>query len=213
MREVINNTISAEEEREWMIWWSRRPQADSETMQQYSAAQRVVMSEFAKLRAAGASPASEDAQHLLVQWIANLTHFRARELMLEMMNWNTPLTRKWLTVGDRVIEKTATPGDSTSESIWHFFGATFKASSLGSSLDKLLEEVRTAGLGDTPQQSDAFAQRFLGLCHDYDLGNPVVYVRWRCAMGTLSDTGERIDLAPADRAAWDYLAECLSRSH
>jgi len=40
-REVINETISPDEERAWMTWWANRPREEVEVMQQYAAAQRV----------------------------------------------------------------------------------------------------------------------------------------------------------------------------
>src|SRR6185437_2287268 len=123
-REVINATISPDEERTWLSWWASRPREEIEVMQQYAAAQRVLLEQFAALQAAGASPASPEVQRLVPKWHENLSRYGGRSRILEMMAWNTPLTRKWLRVGERVISRTV--GDhqkGRNGSIWPFLRA------------------------------------------------------------------------------------------
>ena len=43
-----------------MTWWANRPREEVEVMQQYAAAQRVLLEQFAALQAAGASPTSPE---------------------------------------------------------------------------------------------------------------------------------------------------------
>lgn len=210
-REAINELIGAEEERIWMTWWAKRPPGHVEALQRYSAAQMTVMEDLAKQLAKGTDAAAEEVQALLRQWVGNLTCYQARGMMLDMMRWNTPLTRKWLTVGERVMERRMAATDHASHPhIWRFLRAAFKASPMGNRQAALLDEARAfaaAGMAPTTAEAISLAARFRHLCHEFELGDPVVYARWTCGMGMALETGERVDLEPASRAAWDFLAD------
>lgn len=213
-REVINESISPDEERAWMTWWAKRPREDIEVMQQYAAAQRALLEQFAALQAAGASPASPEVQRLTPKWQENLSHYGGRSRILEMMAWNAPLTRKWLRVGERVISQTVGDQKGRNGSIWAFLRSALKASPLGRASEALLAETRslvTSGVGPEAPQGLALAKRLRELSRQYDLGDPAAFGRWCCAMGTLSEAGESVDLDPADRAAWEYLIQASER--
>jgi MerR family transcriptional regulator, thiopeptide resistance regulator len=206
-REVINESIGAEEERAWMTWWAKRPEDQVQSMQQYSLAQRAVLAELAKLQACGAEVTSPDAQRLADQWAANLTQYRVREFLLEALTWNAPLTRKWLDVGEQIATRTLGLEGATPTL---FLRSAFKASPAGRALETLLDEARVllkAKVSPASTQAAALWQRLADLCRQCDLGAPDIYARWTCAMGSLSDKGERAELIRADREAWDYLLE------
>lgn len=210
-REVINETISPDEERAWMTWWANRPREEVEVMQQYAAAQRALLEQFAALQAAGASPTSPEVQRLAPKWHENLSRYGGRSRVLEMMAWNAPLTRKWLRVGERVISRTV--GDNQkgrNGSIWQFLRSALKASPLGRASEALLAEARAqvaAGVAPQAPQAIALAERLQELSAQYELGDPAAYGRWCCAMGTISESGESVDLEPAEQAAWEYLIQ------
>lgn len=213
-REVINATISPDEERTWLTWWASRPREEIEVMQQYAAAQRVLLEQFAALQAAGASPASPEVQRLVPKWHENLSRYGGRSRILEMMAWNTPLTRKWLRVGERVISRTVGDQQKGNGSIWPFLRSALKASPLARASEALLAEARSlvrSGAAPAAAQGIALARRLRELSRQHDLGDPAAYGRWCCAMGTLSESGESVDLEPADRAAWEYLIQASER--
>ena len=62
-REVIHESISADEQRAWMTWWGRQPAKDVQRMQQYALAQRALLTEFAR---AGYRP-TRDYPYVAVQ--------------------------------------------------------------------------------------------------------------------------------------------------
>src|SRR5262249_3307922 len=105
-REVINETIGAEEERAWMTWWAKRPQQEVTSMHQYAASQRAVLTELARLQAAGAEVSSPEVQQLVGQFMANLQRYGVRESLVDALSWNAGLTRKWLAIGERVTART-----------------------------------------------------------------------------------------------------------
>ena len=206
-REVINESIGAEEERAWMTWWAKRPEGQAQSMQQHALAQRAVLAELAKLEASGAGVASPDVQRLADQWIANLTQYRVREHLLEALTWNASLTRKLLDVGERITTRTLGVDSTT---LMLFLRSAIKAGSLGRAQDTLLDEARgllKAKVSPTSAEAAALRQRLEDLCRQYNLGEADIYARWTCAMGTILDTGEHAELDRADRVAWDYLLE------
>ncbi|HEX5462584.1 MAG TPA: MerR family transcriptional regulator [Steroidobacteraceae bacterium] len=208
-REAINETVSAEEERAWLTWWSRRPAEETEQMQQYALSQRSVLAELARLSAEGASPTSPEAQALAQRWSGNLTRYNVRSRLLDALAWNATVTRKWLRVGERITARTAAgQWKDPCRNIWQFLHAALKASPLGRASAALLaeaQELATGGAAARASEAASLASRFDELARRYELGDPVVYARWCRAMGSLSDTGEWVDLAPTERAAWDYL--------
>lgn len=206
-REVINESIGAEEERAWMTWWSKRPEGEAQSMQQHSLAARALLAELAKLQAAGADASCREVQQVAGQWNTNLTRYRVRELLLEALTWNAALTRKWLDVGERVTSRALGHESAT---VMLLLRSAFKAGPPGRALDTLLDgarALRKAKISPTSTRAAALWQRLEALCRQHDLGDPEIYARWTCAMGTLTDTGERVDLGSADREAWDYLLE------
>jgi MerR family transcriptional regulator, thiopeptide resistance regulator len=206
-REVINESIGAEEERAWMTWWAKRPEGEAQSMQQYALAQRALIAELAKLQASGAEVASREVQRLADQWTANLGQYRVRQHLLEAITWNAALTRKWLDVGERI---TARALGYKSTDFWLFLRSALKAGPLGRALDTLLGDARSlvnAKIPPMSPQAAALLERLDDLCRQYDLGDPDIYARWTHAMGTISDRGERAGLDPADLEAWGYLVE------
>lgn len=214
-REVINETVSPDEERAWMTWWASRPREEVEVMRQYAAAQRALLEQFAALQAAGASPTSPEVQCLTPMWHENLSRYGGRARILEMMAWNAPLTRKWLRVGEQVISRTlGGDHDGGNESLWRFLRAALKASALGRACEALLSEARArVAAGESPRQPAGFAlaERLRELSRQYELGDPVTYGRWCCTMGSLSESAEPVALEPADQAAWEYLIQACQR--
>lgn len=213
-REVINETISPDEERAWMTWWANRPREETELVRRYAAAQRALLEQFAALQAAGASPTSPEVQRFTPKWHENLSRYGGRTRILEMMAWNAPLTRKWLRVGERVISRTVGGDQQGNGSVWQFLRSALKASPLGRACEGLLAEARslvTAGVSPETPQGLALAKRLQELSGQYDLGDPADYGRWCCAMGTISESGESVDLNPADQAAWGYLIQASER--
>jgi hypothetical protein len=167
------------------------------------------MAELAKLQAAGAAPTSIEVQNLVLQWVANLDRYGAREVMLEAIDWNMMLTRKSLRVGERLtthVVDSRVRLDGTD--VWQFLRSAWKVSPLGKEQEALLSEARSlaqAGTLPATHQGGALARRLRDLCQRYQLGDPLGYARWSCGLGTPSDTGEHVDLQPADQTAWKYL--------
>jgi hypothetical protein len=216
-REAINETVSAEEERAWLTWWSKRPAEETEQMQQYALLQRSVLAELAKLSADGASPASPEAQTLVRRWNENLTRYNVRSRLLDALTWNATVTRKWLRVGERITARTLAPRQKpSSPDVWQFLHQASKLSPLGQAFEALLTEARelvSSGVAPAAPEAASLARRLEGFARQHGLGDLVQYARWYRAMGTLSepregaDSREGTDSASTERAACDYLIE------
>jgi MerR family transcriptional regulator, thiopeptide resistance regulator len=209
-RRVMNEQVSAEEERAWATWWSQRPEPWVKAMREYSLAQAAVWSELRRLQAAGATATAMDVQRIVKEFTANLLRYGTREYMLEMFTWNAEIARKIVGVGERVTaEKVAAQQPAPGPDVFQFFRMAVRASPRGNSENALLQEARSlvaAGMAPDSAQSKALAQRFAAFCTKYELGDPVIYARWACAMGmTASQSGELSALSDEGLGAWRLL--------
>jgi len=57
-RELVNEVITPEEEREYVTWWATRPSEEAKAMQAFSEAQQPLFRALEALRVTGADPAS-----------------------------------------------------------------------------------------------------------------------------------------------------------
>jgi hypothetical protein len=121
------------------------------------------------------------------------------------------LTRKWLTIGERVSSRTdGSQQQAQPQSVWAYFRAAMKASPGGQAVAALLQETRdavAANAGVTSPQVTGLIKRLEEMCREYDLGDPGLYARWMFHMGTVSDAGQRVESQLEDRAAWKLLTE------
>jgi MerR family transcriptional regulator, thiopeptide resistance regulator len=211
-REVINESITPEEERAWATWWANRPRHETQEMQDYATEQRTLLGALVKLQSASVDVNSPEVQLLAERWSANLSRYHVRERMLKALTWNASLTRKWLNVGERITARTVAPPESHSHGsdLWQYLRAALKASPLGRAIDALIADAKSLLAKQVPADAPAakaLAVRLDEICQQYWLGESTTYVRWSCSLGTISESGQTAELDPIERAAWEFLID------
>jgi hypothetical protein len=70
-------------------------------MKTFSEAQRSLFGALEALRTKGADPASPKVQMLIDRHRELMTEYRVREQLVDLMQWNPALTRKYIAVGEQ----------------------------------------------------------------------------------------------------------------
>ena len=210
-RDLVNESIDPQEERQYLTWWAHRPRAEAEAMRAYSDAQRTLFDSLQGLRERGAEPGSEEVQALMTQHNALMLRYRVRENLVALMEWNPTVTRKFMRVGARARQQAETgAGKARDPSLEEYFIAAVGASQWGRASRDLVVEARellAQKLPPSSKQALALAARLRTVCRRYDLGDPAIYA---LATGHIAKTrrgGELAALNEQERAGWRYLAD------
>lgn len=208
MREAINKSISAEEERAWITWWSQRPPELVRTMQEFSARQSALMAEVARLQVSGVDPASAEAHRAAQQWSDNMTRYDIRRVLVDLMSWDPVLTRKWVNLGARV---TVDATNTDQADVMKYLRSAVATSPMGQTLSALLEDVKILVASNEPTdgpQAAATARRLEHVCREYELGDALTYAKCTLCMRGRFDPEEDVD--PDERAAWLFLIDACA---
>ena len=98
MRELINERITPEEERAWVTWWAQHPE-DVTNEKALREDARGLLTEVQALAESGANPESPEAQQLVDRHRALLLRHDVARRRVRLLEWNAPLTRKWMSFG------------------------------------------------------------------------------------------------------------------
>ena len=216
-RELINEILTPEEEREWMTHTANLPKQEIDEAREHLVSASVIVRAMVRLMNEGATPDNEAVQKLLVQNNQLMLRYRLRERLITRGGWNESVTRKVHTLGMRLVMKTAMPADGSipEGKVMDFCCQARQASKWGRALDQIAAEAvalteRSAGAQSRAAQ--ALAERFIGVCEDYSLGDPMLYGRWFVEFGRTLSGNAWVPVDERSRGAWALLVEAVEAS-
>jgi hypothetical protein len=216
LRELINEAIKPEEEREYLSWWATRPSEAAKSMQAFSEEQRPLFLALEKLRVKGADPASPKVQAILDQHRELMLKHGVREQIVALMEWNPALTRKWMAVGERYRDQALAgepeAGGFFGPVFYRFFIAATRASKPAQAVKPILDEAESLikqNLAPTSKEGQELAKRLKSVCRRFRLGDPAIYALSTAFMVKTERRGERTALDAAQQAPYRFLAEAV----
>jgi DNA-binding transcriptional MerR regulator len=208
-RELVNETITPDEERAVMTWIASRPPNEMKAMSESGPAGLAVLKSIRDLQQNNVDPAAPEAQALVARENELAVQHELRNFSASMFEWNGPLAEKWMQVGERVAWSRNASGSVTpAGDLVAYFRAARAASPWHRALGPIANEA--AELADKKAKpSAASAQALVGrvrqICADHTLGDPLVYVRNARAM---QFRWPAEDIA-RKRAGWTFLAKAI----
>lgn len=203
-RELINQHITPEQERDWLTYWAQRP-ADAATGQALTAAARPMMEELLRLMRAGAAPDSPEVQDLVTRTTQHWLKSGMRERQLEQLAWNADVTRAWFRLGGKLIARSVVPDDpAEADQLQEYILTARRESAPARAFRPLAGEAGRMRIGNIAVKSAEareLAQRYAEFCREHDLGDPGVHSRWIAAFGEFDDE---------TRANFEYLARVVN---
>jgi DNA-binding transcriptional MerR regulator len=207
-RELVNETITPDEERAVTTWITSRPPNEMKAMSESAPAGRALLKSIQDLQQNNVDPAAPEAQALVVRENELAVQYGLRNFSASMFEWNGPLAEKWMQVGERAAWGAKSSGSATPEDLVAYFRAARAASPWHRALGPIVDEA--AELADKKAQpsagpAQALAGRLRQICADYALGDPLGYVRNARAMQfrwPAEDVARK-------RAGWAFLADAL----
>jgi hypothetical protein len=216
-RELINEILTPEEEREWMTHTANLPKQELDDAREHLVSASVIVRAMVRLMNEGATPDSDAVQKLLLQNNRLMLKYRLRERLITRGNWNESVTRKVHTLGMRLVMKTAMPpeGGVPEGKVMDFCCQARQASKWGQALDAIAAEAlelteRNSGAQSTAAQ--ALAERYIEVCEDNSLGDPVLYGRWFIEFGRTLAGNAWVPVDERSRRAWTMLVEAVEAS-
>jgi len=218
-RELVNETITPEQEREYMTYWATRPTEAATAMREFGERQRVLFTKLEALRVKGADPASPRVQAIMDRHRALMTETGVRKQIVELMEWNPTITRKFISVGERVRnrilneEKALT--DPSGKSLFGFFITALRASEPGRAFQQILDGAAALleqKVAATSVDGQKLARRLKSLCRRFELGDPMVFVLSTAYIAKTEHDGEWHDLTASEQAPHRFLADALRGS-
>jgi DNA-binding transcriptional MerR regulator len=215
-RELVNEVITPEEEREYVTWWAKRPNKEAKSMQAFSEAQQVLFRALETLRVKAADPASPKVQAIMDRHRELMTKHRVREQLVELMEWNPAVARKYIRVGERfrtrIMAEEKTLSDPSGKSLFGFFVAALGASKAGQAFREVLEETRSLCKQKLPPTSEPALQlgrRLKSLCRRFKLGDPAAFALSTAFVARTERDGEWHELDADQQVPYRFLAEAV----
>ena len=212
-RELINEMLTPEEEREWMTYTAHLPKEELEEAREHMVSTRAITQALVRHMNEGAAPESEAVQKLMLQSNQLMLRYRHRERLVTRGNWNEEVTRKVHALGMRLVLKMATAESGVSESeVFNFCCLARKASKWGKALDEISADAVALDGRNASAQSGAvqgLAQRYAAICRDYSLGDPVLYGRWYIEFGRMLAGNAWVPVDERHRKAWTLLIDAV----
>lgn len=202
IRELINQHITPEQEREWLTYWAQRgPEAALSSEQQRTAFKQIA-AEYYELMKRGATPDSDAVQAVTERSVHAWVTSNMRQRQLEQLDWNPEVTRAWYALGSKLLTRSIVPDDpAEAEQLRQFMSAARAASRSARLLTPLVQEAMQLRAAGTPPGAAAarkLAARYGAVCKDEGYGDPRLHARW---------LAEFADLPEPARAGWNYLAQ------
>jgi hypothetical protein len=212
VRELINEMLTPEEEREWHTHMASLPKSELLESREHFEAARAITLAMVRLMDQGVDPAAAEVQRLLRRCNETALKYHFRERLISRDRWNSTVARKVHGLGHRLIAKTSASESGRSErEILDFCLAARDASEWGKALDELVHEANgLAARRECPEAPSvqALASRFATLCQHHALGDPIVYARWAAEFGERrpGETGAHL-ADDGNREAWELLID------
>jgi DNA-binding transcriptional MerR regulator len=201
IRELINQHITPEQEREWLTYWAQRGPEEASFSEEQRATYRQVARDYHELMKSGAAPGSEAVQALTRRSTEFWLKSNMRQRQLEQLDWNADVTRAWFSLAGKLLTRSVVPDDpEEAERLRQYMHEARAASPLVALLKPVVQEaMRLHEARTRPDAPEAreLAARFARICADEGLGDQRMHARW---------ISEFADLPDAARAGWAYLA-------
>ena len=214
IRELINEMLTPEEEREWHTHMASLPKDELQEGREHFEAARAITLAMVRLMDQGADPAAPEVQRLLQRCNESSLKYHIRERLISRDRWNSTVARKIYELGNRLVAKTSGSESGRSErEILDFLVAARNASEWGKALDKLVHEAKALGARRECPEAPAvqgIARRFAELCERNALGDPIVYARWAAEFGGLPPRELPAHAQDENRTAWELLIDGLA---
>lgn len=217
-RESVNETITPGEEREYMTWVEAHPNHVT-AMQSFTQAQRPLLEELEALRVKGVDPASSRVQSIVDRHSELMTRHGVRQMMVELMDWNSAVTRKYLALGERLLHrslnKDSAPPNGSGKPAGGFVGfflAAQRASGTARALRPILQQaglLARQGAARTSREAQQLAIRLGALCRRFELGCPLTFTLWAAFMARTERGEEYVELDAGQQAPYRFLADAL----
>jgi hypothetical protein len=212
-RELINEMLTPEEEREWNTYTARLPKEEMDQAREHLVSASVITQAMVRLMNEGATPESEAVQKLLLQSNQATLKYRLRERLAVRGEWNENVTRKVHALGFRLVMKTAGLDGNVPESkVFDFCCQARRASKWGQALDAIASEavvLQARNAGARSQAAQALAQRFIEVCEGYALGDAALYGRWFIEFGRVLSGDGWVPVDERRRAGWVLLIDAV----
>jgi DNA-binding transcriptional MerR regulator len=205
-REMINKAVTPEEERAYLTWWAARPPEEAVAMREYSAAMRVLFGPLRDFMENKTDPAAPEVQALVDHWNEISLRHGLRKTMLDLLEWDASIARKWMDVGERALSRTPSSVDNArDQGLWGYFMAAVRASGWHRALMKIVDDaviLANKKVAASSASAKALASRLAQICANHSLGDPVVYAQWSRAI----QRSESADVDAERKTAWALLA-------
>jgi DNA-binding transcriptional MerR regulator len=202
MRELINQHITPEQEREWLTYWAQRGPEEALASEEQRAAFKQTARDYLELMKRGAAPDSDAVQAVTERSVQVWLRSNLRQRQLDQLAWNPEVTRAWFSLAGKLLTRSVLPDDpEEAERLREYIDAARSASRSARLLKPIVQEaMRLHGAGTRPDSADArkLAARYAQVCADEGYGEPALHARW---------ISEFADLPAEARAGWRYLAD------
>lgn len=209
VRELINETITPQEERAVMTWIAARSTDGMKSIHESAPLMHTVLRSLEDLRESKVNPAAPEAQALVVRENELAVRYGVRDFAASMFEWDATIAQKWLHMSERAASRMNSSEAATpDEGLVAYLRATLSASPWHRALEPIVDEA--AAFADRKvQPSAAPAQVLVGrlrrICVDHSLGEPLLYVRHARAM---QFRWPAEDIA-RKRVGWAFLANAI----
>ena len=185
MRELINQYITPEQEREWLSYWAQRP-AEAAAGKQLQEGARGITEEFLSCMRQNLPPEAAKVQELVKISHQHWLKGGMRERLLEQFAWNPEVTRAWVALGGKLMARSVLPDDrEEAEKLRLYILAARRESPAALAFRPLAAEaarLRADGASLTSAAARKLAKQYAELCREHDLGHPSVHARWIAAL-------------------------------
>lgn len=181
-RELINESVTPDEERAWNAWWTEHPE-DMAAAQAYMREQDVLTQEAWQLMDAGATPTSAETQDVIRRHLELLGRYGVRERNQRQLQWNSQATHKWFGIG---VKMGQLRDEQHSERRRQFWAAAVRASPSALAFREVMVTVcQIMKTQDDPAASelDGPIARIRAICAEYELGDALAVIQWRLFLG------------------------------
>jgi DNA-binding transcriptional MerR regulator len=202
MREMINQHITPEQEREWLTYWAQRGPGESLVSEEARAMFRRVAQEYLELMKSGAAPDSDAVQAVTERSTRAWLDSDMRQRQLEQLEWNPEVTRAWAALGGKLLARSVVPEDpAEADRLMDFIQAARAASRTVKVLMPVVQEAfRLSAAGVKPGAPEArkLAAKYAEICQAEGFGEPRMAARWIVEFTPLPEAG---------KIGWKYLAQ------
>jgi len=201
LRELINQHITPEQEREWLTYWARRAPEETLASEEQRASFRQIARDYHKLMKQGAAPDSDAVQAVTQRSMRTWLDGNLRQRQLEQLAWNPEVTRAWFSLASKLLTRSVVPDDpAEAERLREFINAARAVSRTAQVLTPIVREamrLRSAGVKPNAAEAKRLGAQYAQVCKDEGYGDPRMHARW---------LAEFAELPQEAKAGWDYLA-------